>query len=82
VCIADVDLTEHVGGVARDAQGVAKSALPGESQEAARLPIRDLVAQPQPHVKNGARDLRRRVHQRLHVVAFEINREGRVVQLG
>ena len=46
------------------------------------MPIGHLRTQAQAHVENRARDLRRRVHQRLHVVALEVDIECRVVQLG
>ena len=42
--IADVQLAEHIGGIARNAQRIAQGPLAVEGQKPTRVPVGDLVA--------------------------------------
>ena len=77
--VTDVELAQHVGGVARDAQRVAHGALSRQRHEPARMPVGNLLAQAQPVRKERVYELRRRAGERGHVVAVEAHVvDGRV----
>ncbi len=79
--VADIELAQHVGGIARDAQHIAQGELHVERHEPASLPVGHAPAQLETQGEDGAHELGRVPGDVRHVVAVEADVEHRLVDL-